>query len=105
MFDSNAALLRAEELGREFKERSAEFEQARRIPPDVSEKMGKAGFYGLGAPEYIGGREAPPAISSQIFETLAQGDAACAWVAFIGTTTSTMLSMLHWCRRKSRRWL
>ena len=94
MFDSNAALLRAEELGREFKERSAEFEQARRIPPDVSEKMGKAGFYGLGAPEYIGGREAPPAISSQIFETLAQGDAACAWVAFIGTTTSTMLSIL-----------
>ncbi len=94
MFDSNAALKRAEELSEEFKQRSTEIEQARRIPPDVSEKIAKAGFYRLGAPETIGGSEAPPAVSSQIFETLAQGDAACAWVAFIGTTTSTMLSML-----------
>lgn len=94
MLDSNALLRTAEELGKEFHARSTEIEQTRRICPEISEKIAKAGFYRLGAPEYIGGLEAPPALSSQIFETLAQGDAACAWVAFIGTTSSTMLSMI-----------
>ena len=91
MIDSNALLRSAEELSKEFHLRSDEIEQTRRIAPEISEKIARAGFYRLGAPEYIGGLEAPPALSSRIFETLAQGDAACAWVAFIGTTSSTMI--------------
>ena len=94
MQDSNTLLRKAEELSQEFRNCSSEIEKARRLSPEISQKIAAAGFYRLGAPAYIGGLEAPPAVSSQIFETLAQGDAACAWVAFIGTTTSTMLSML-----------
>lgn len=94
MTEDAALLAAAAELSREFYDRSDEIEKARRLPPDVSRKMGEAGFYRLGAPKYIGGLEAAPATSSRIFETLAQGDASCAWVAFIGTTSSTSLAAL-----------
>ena len=56
--------------------------------------MAKAGFYRLGIPRHLGGLEVPPAISSRIVETLARGDASCAWVAFIGMTTGTSLASI-----------
>ncbi len=84
----------AQRLSELFYEKSEAIEQARRIPSDLSKMMAEAGFYRLGVPEEIGGLEAPPKLSSQIFETLAQGDASCAWVAFIGTTSGTALAGL-----------
>lgn len=84
----------AVELSHQFAERSDEIEKARRIPADISDQMARAGFFRLGAPRTLGGLEADPATSSQIFETLAQGDASCAWVAFIGTTSATLLSAI-----------
>ena len=60
----------------------------------MSAKLAAAAFYRLGAPAHLGGLEAPPDISSRIFETLARGDASCGWVAFIGTTSSTALAAI-----------
>ncbi|MEH6558065.1 MAG: acyl-CoA dehydrogenase family protein [Oceanicoccus sp.] len=94
MTDSDSLLKTAEELSKEFYERSDEIEKTRRIPADISKKIGAAGFYRLGIPRHIGGLEAPPALSSRIFETLARGDASCAWVAFIGATTGTSLASI-----------
>ena len=82
----------AEALGDIFSRRSEEIEGARRIPPDVSAQMAEAGFFAMGVPADLGGRETPPPISVRVFERLAQGDAACAWVAFIGTTAGTSLA-------------
>lgn len=48
----------------------------------------------MGAPTSIGGLGTPPAVSAQVFETLARGEASCAWIAFIGTTSSTALSAI-----------
>ena len=45
MLDSNALLRTAEELGKEFHARSTEIEETRRICPEISEKIAKAGFY------------------------------------------------------------
>ncbi|MEM1229811.1 MAG: acyl-CoA dehydrogenase family protein [Pseudomonadota bacterium] len=87
-------LEQAQTLSDAFLAQSAAIEDARRIPPAVSAQMARAGFYRLGIPRSIGGLEAAPAVSSAIFETLARGDAACAWVAFIGTTSGTALSGL-----------
>jgi len=84
----------AETLRAQFYSRADEIENARRIPADISAAMAQAGFYRLGAPQQFGGLETPPAISSRIFETLARGDASCAWVAFIGTTSSTALASI-----------
>jgi alkylation response protein AidB-like acyl-CoA dehydrogenase len=82
----------AARLRDEIYDRAEEIEQQRRIPVDVSAQMAAAGFYRLGVPAAIGGLEAPPALSSQVFETLAKGDASCAWVAFIGATSGSALS-------------
>jgi len=92
MSNHDTLLQAAEQLREECYDRADEIEQARRIPADVSQKIAEAGFYRLGAPATIGGLEAAPATSSEIFETLAQGDASCAWVAFIGTTSSLSLA-------------
>ena len=84
----------ATRLGLAFRERSDEIETARRIPPDVSQQMADAGFYRMGAPRSVGGLETPPGVSSEVFERLAQHDASCAWVAFIGMTSSSALASL-----------
>ena len=52
MIDSNALLRSAEELSKEFHLRSDEIEQTRRIAPEISEKIARAGFYRLGALDY-----------------------------------------------------
>ena len=84
----------AYELSQEFYERADEIESARRLPPDVSEKLAQAGFYRMGAPRCVGGLETPPPVSSEVIEILARGDASCAWVTFIGVTSYTTLSAL-----------
>jgi alkylation response protein AidB-like acyl-CoA dehydrogenase len=88
MLDSARALSEA------FYARADEIEQARRIPPDVSGQLAEAGIYRLGIPASVGGAEAPPALSSKVFEILARGDASCAWVAFIGATSGTALASI-----------
>ena len=94
MIDSAALLTTAEALRQEFYERSDDIEKSRRIPPEVSAKIADAGFYRLSVPDYLGGLEAAPAVTSQVFETLARGDASCAWVSFIGTTSGSSLARL-----------
>ena len=84
----------AEELAGEFRTQSLAIEEARRIPKAISRRMAEAGFYRLSVPLSLGGLEVPPAVSSQVVEKLAEGDASCAWVAFIGMTSATVLSAL-----------
>jgi alkylation response protein AidB-like acyl-CoA dehydrogenase len=74
--------------------RGSEIEAARRLPPDVATLMGKAGFYRMFIVERLGGLEVPPAVAAQVYEALAEGDAECAWVAFIGATTGLAVSRL-----------
>lgn len=90
----NGLLRSATELSKQFYERADEVEKARRVPRDLSERMAAAGFYRMGAPLAVGGLESPPAVGSKVIETLATGDASCAWVGFIGMTSSTVLSAL-----------
>lgn len=92
---SEALLNNAERLSKSFAQRSAEFEQARRLPADVSDAMAKAGIYRMFVPQSLGGSETSPLVSSQVFETLAQGDAACGWVAFIAATSGSSLARIE----------
>ncbi len=87
-------LTQAARLSRAHYDIADDIEQARRIPAAVSQQMAAAGIYRLGVPAAIGGLEAPPAISSEVFETLARGDASCAWVAFIGATSGAALASI-----------
>lgn len=92
---SEALLNNAQRLSKSFAKRSAEFEQARRLPADVSDAMAKAGIYRMFVPQSLGGSETSPLVSSQVFETLAQGDAACGWVAFIAATSGSSLARIE----------
>ncbi|MEC7137749.1 MAG: acyl-CoA dehydrogenase family protein [Pseudomonadota bacterium] len=92
---SEALLNNAQRLSKSFAQRSAEFEQARGLPADVSDAMAKAGIYRMFVPQSLGGSETSPLVSSQVFETLAQGDAACGWVAFIAATSGSSLARIE----------
>lgn len=87
-------LATATRLSQHFATLSNDFEQQRRIPAEVSAQLAEAGFYRLFIPQDIGGLEASPRVASEVFEQLAQGDAACAWVAFIGATGGYALSRI-----------
>ncbi len=82
---------KARQLAPEFAKRSAEFEQLRRVPADVSQQMAAAGFYRMLIPETLGGLEVSPIEAVEVFEALAIGDSSCAWVSFIGATSGTVL--------------
>lgn len=94
MPDTEALMQSADTLSQLFRARSDEFEKARRIPPDVSAALAEAGFYRIGVPATLGGLECPPVIGNQVIETLARGDASCAWVAFIAATSGTVLASI-----------
>ncbi|CAA0114337.1 Flavin-dependent monooxygenase, oxygenase subunit HsaA [Halioglobus japonicus] len=94
MTDEKKLLEAAADLAKQCCARGDEIEQARRLPPDISLELARAGFYRMGVPKAVGGLESPPALSSKVFETLATGDASAAWVAFIGATSGTTLSAI-----------
>lgn len=84
----------AERLRRVCYEAADEIETQRRVPAEISAQIAAAGFYGMGIPASVGGLETAPAVSSKVIETLARGDASCAWVVFIGVTSGTALAMV-----------
>ncbi len=87
-------LATAQSLAESFGPRAAEIECARRIPADISRQMAAAGFYRMFVPQRFGGLEVSPLEGVQVFETLARREASCAWVAFIGATSGSVLARL-----------
>lgn len=94
MSDTHALIAEAERLSTEFAAAGDEIEAARRVPRTYSDAMARAGFYRMFIPESIGGLEVAPAVGCRVFETLAQGEASCAWVSFIGATSGTTLARI-----------
>lgn len=92
---SDSLLASAQHLANAFSQRSTEFERARRLPADVSSAMAQAGIYRMFIPQTLGGSETSPIVSSEVFETLARGDAACGWVAFIAATSGSALARIE----------
>ena len=84
----------AERLRHVCYEAADEIEAQRRIPAEISAQIAGAGLYGMGVPASVGGLETPPVVSSKAIETLARGDASCAWVVFIALTSGTTLAMI-----------
>jgi alkylation response protein AidB-like acyl-CoA dehydrogenase len=85
---------RARRFAAEVAPRGAEIEAARRIPRDISVALGEAGFYRMFVTAPLGGLEVSPRTAAEVYEALAQGDAACGWVVFIAATTSLAFGRL-----------
>ncbi|MEM8767684.1 MAG: acyl-CoA dehydrogenase family protein [Pseudomonadota bacterium] len=90
--DQPDVLAEARALAERFSAAGDEIEAARRVPKEHSDAMARAGIYRMFIPEAIGGLEVSPLVGSRVFETLAQGEASCGWVAFIGATSGTTLA-------------
>lgn len=84
---AHGVLAEVHALAPSFAARAAETEAARRLPPDIARSLAQAGVFRLLVPESIGGIEAPPHLVFDVFETLAEADAAVGWCAGIGATS------------------
>lgn len=87
-------LPRARRVAATLASRATEIEAAGRVPPDLSQAMGEAGFYRMFVSEACGGPEVSPRVAAEVYEALAQGDAACGWVSFIACTTTLAFGRL-----------
>lgn len=87
-------LARAADLATRFAPLAEDFDRNRQLAQSASDAMAEAGFYRLFVPQHLGGLEASPVVSAQIFERLAQGNAACGWVAFIAATSGSTLASI-----------
>ena len=56
--------------------------------------MAEAGIYRMFIPQTLGGSETSPIVNGSV-ETLARGDAACGWVAFIAATSGSALARIE----------
>jgi alkylation response protein AidB-like acyl-CoA dehydrogenase len=92
--DEKALLSAAATLADRFAPLADEFDRNRKLDQNASDAMAEAGFYRLFVPTHLGGLEASPVISAQIFERLARGNAACGWVAFIAATSGSTLASI-----------
>jgi indole-3-acetate monooxygenase len=59
-----------------------ETEEARRLAPQVVEGLIEAGLCRLAVPVSLGGHEAEPVVTLQVYEELAWADASVAWIAW-----------------------
>jgi alkylation response protein AidB-like acyl-CoA dehydrogenase len=81
-------------LREEVRRRADEIEQARRLPPDLSQRFAEAGLYRMCVPQVYGGLELPPCDTMHTIETLARADGSCAWCVFIGATSGAVLAIV-----------
>ena len=81
---ADAVITRLGGLLPEIRQRRAEIEQARRLPPDVAEKLLATGLYRLSVPTDLGGCQASPLDLMRAIETVAAADGSAGWCAMVG---------------------
>ena len=69
-----------------LRDRADEIAAARRLPADIARQFAQAGFFRTVVPRSLGGLEAPPQVTMQTIETLAQADASAAWCVMVSST-------------------
>lgn len=77
--DSTAAIAEARSLAAELRSRAHETERARRLPADVVQRMGRAGFWIMGAPDAVGGGAFDYPTQFYVMEELSAGDPSAGW--------------------------
>ena len=85
----------AQELAPKLRARSAEIEQARRLPPDVVEKVRATGAFGMGFSREFGGPDLTSAEQTRVLEALSYGDTAVGWCAMVGMDSGLYASYLQ----------
>ena len=72
----------------EIRERAAETESGRRVPPDLIERMARAGLFRIMLPRAYGGLELNLADAARIIEEVSAADGSTGWCLMIGAGTN-----------------
>ena len=87
-------LARARELAPVLRDRSAEIEDARRLPDDIVELLRATGVYRMGFSHEWGGPQLSSMEQLEVIEALSYGDASVGWCAEIGSHTGLFATFL-----------
>ena len=71
-----------------------QIEASRRLPPDITQDLARAGFFRIFLPRAYGGLDLTPMEGLAVLEELARADASVAWCVWNGNThwTAAQLS-------------
>ncbi|MGI9322536.1 MAG: acyl-CoA dehydrogenase family protein, partial [Pseudomonadales bacterium] len=95
MDDRDQALVDfAADWQQQLPQRSAEIEEARRLPADISAAFAAGGIYHALVPAEYGGLEAHPATAVEVIRRMAEGDGSVGWNVMIGMTTGLLAASL-----------
>jgi indole-3-acetate monooxygenase len=67
-----------------LREKAAEIEEARRLPPEVAARLRDAGMFRLAMPKIWGGPELSTLEQIEVIEEISRGNAAAGWCVMIG---------------------
>jgi alkylation response protein AidB-like acyl-CoA dehydrogenase len=78
----------------ELREHAPAIEAGRRVPQELSDRLGADGFFRMLVPASLGGGEVHPREFAAALQTLARGDGAAGWLAMTGSTTGLLTAYL-----------
>ncbi|HEY5412399.1 MAG TPA: acyl-CoA dehydrogenase family protein [Caulobacteraceae bacterium] len=90
--DAEELLGKVRALAPEIRERAAEAESLRRIPPDLIAKLKAAGVFRMFAPRSHGGLELDFPEGLKVISEVARADGSAGWTVMIGSATALILS-------------
>ena len=74
--------------------RSAEIEEARRLPADLAETLSKAGLFNILKPAELSGPELSPDAVMRLIADISQINASVGWCVMIGATSTLAAAYL-----------
>lgn len=84
----------ASELSAELSARAREAEALRTMPPDLVDKLKRAGLFRMSLPKALGGLELDPITTFEIVELLAAADGSAGWTVMIGNAGNAQFAWL-----------
>jgi alkylation response protein AidB-like acyl-CoA dehydrogenase len=81
------------ELASEIKVRAAEFEAARRIPPDIVERLRYLGLFRMFVPQSQGGLELDFPAGLEVIKALTRLDGSIGWISIVGGVGSLIAAV------------
>ncbi len=92
--DAAKVLHAVRDLAPSIAARSAEIEEARRLPADLLEQLKAAGCFRMFLPRSHGGHEVDLRTGMDVLETLARADGATGWTVMIGSESPHLFALL-----------
>ncbi len=87
-------LAEATALAPMLREAGPRIERDRRLPPDVVDALGGAGFFRMLAPRSASGLEVTPRAMVDVIEAVARADSAAGWCVMVGATSGLAAAFL-----------